>query len=456
MPASRPRATTSSSSAAARPAPRSPPACCARKPDLDIAIIDPADIHYYQPGWTMVGAGVFDAASRPRRPMAAVLPRRVTGSRRPSPASSPSTTRGPRGLPRHPLQAPRRLPRHQARLGRHRRACAKRSAATASPPTIATTSRPTRGSWCGLCARGARCSRSRRCRSNAPARRRRRCTSRPTTGCRNGRLKDIEVEFYNAGGVLFGVADYVPALMEYVERYDAALNFNHTLVADRRAAAQSLVREDRADGSAQTVETSFDMIHVCPPQLAPDFVRASPLADSAGWVDVDHATLRHKRYRERLRARRRDEHAERQDRGRGAQAGAGRRRERAVRQGLRRERSAPTTAMAPARSPSSAARSCWPSSAMAASSRRRFPRWLIDGTKPSRARLAPQGAHAAARSIGRRCSRAASGWQSRRSWPDAAAGYPRHRIRHTGGIRARAHRRRRLAWPCLFSSTSSA
>jgi sulfide:quinone oxidoreductase len=35
---------------------------------------------------------------------------------------------------------------------------------------------------------------------------------------------------------------------------------------------------------------------VVPPQLAPDFVRASPLADAAGWIDVDPATLRHKRY----------------------------------------------------------------------------------------------------------------------------------------------------------------
>ena len=38
------------------------------------------------------------------------------------------------------------------------------------------------------------------------------------------------------------------------------------------------------------------MIHVCPPQCAPDFVRVSPLADQAGWVDVDQNTLRHKTY----------------------------------------------------------------------------------------------------------------------------------------------------------------
>ena len=38
------------------------------------------------------------------------------------------------------------------------------------------------------------------------------------------------------------------------------------------------------------------MIHVVPPQQAPDFIRASPLADAAGWVDVDQGTLRHKAF----------------------------------------------------------------------------------------------------------------------------------------------------------------
>ena len=30
--------------------------------------------------------------------------------------------------------------------------------------------------------------------------------------------------------------------------------------------------------------------------MAPDFIRVSPLADAAGWVDVDQATLRHKSF----------------------------------------------------------------------------------------------------------------------------------------------------------------
>jgi sulfide:quinone oxidoreductase len=28
-------------------------------PGLDIAIVEPSELHWYQPGWTLVGAGVF-------------------------------------------------------------------------------------------------------------------------------------------------------------------------------------------------------------------------------------------------------------------------------------------------------------------------------------------------------------------------------------------------------------
>jgi sulfide:quinone oxidoreductase len=111
---------------------------------------------------------------------------------------------------------------------------------------------------------------------------------------RSGRLKNIEIDFFNAGAVLFGVKEYVPALMQYIEKYKAQLHFQHRLTRVDGPAKTAWFTKTSADGTTETVETEFDMIHVVPPQVAPDFVRVSPLADAAGWVDVDQATLRHK------------------------------------------------------------------------------------------------------------------------------------------------------------------
>ncbi|EGD02593.1 hypothetical protein B1M_20708, partial [Burkholderia sp. TJI49] len=113
---------------------------------------------------------------------------------------------------------------------------------------------------------------------------------------RAGRLDAANVEFLNAGAVLFGVADYVPALMEYVKRYDIGLSFGHNLVAIDGPARRATFVRTLPEGGTETVVRNFDMIHVVPPQKAPDFVRASPLADAAGWIDVDPATLRHRRF----------------------------------------------------------------------------------------------------------------------------------------------------------------
>jgi sulfide:quinone oxidoreductase len=113
---------------------------------------------------------------------------------------------------------------------------------------------------------------------------------------RNGVLNSIDIQFMNAGGALFGVKEYVPALMEYVKKYDASLNFFHNLVAVDGPARKAWFDVAKPDTPPQRIEVEFDMMHVCPPQTAPDFIRVSPLADGAGWVDVDQATLRHKTY----------------------------------------------------------------------------------------------------------------------------------------------------------------
>ncbi|MFN2167517.1 MAG: FAD/NAD(P)-binding oxidoreductase, partial [Anaerolineae bacterium] len=112
---------------------------------------------------------------------------------------------------------------------------------------------------------------------------------------RQGRLNDIDVAFHNAGGVLFGVPDYVPALERYVEKYGARVNFNENLKAVDGSAQRAWF--DVTEGEKVTrKEVEFDMLHVCPPQCAPDFVRSSPLADEAGWMKVSPETMAHPDY----------------------------------------------------------------------------------------------------------------------------------------------------------------
>jgi len=113
---------------------------------------------------------------------------------------------------------------------------------------------------------------------------------------RRGVLPNVDIQFNNAGGVLFGVKDYVPALESYIRKYDASVNLFHNLVSVDGAAKTAVFEVAAPDEAPRRVETEFDMMHVCPPQTAPDFIRVSPLADAAGWVDVDQATLRHKTF----------------------------------------------------------------------------------------------------------------------------------------------------------------
>jgi sulfide:quinone oxidoreductase len=112
---------------------------------------------------------------------------------------------------------------------------------------------------------------------------------------KNGVLKNIDIDFHNAGGVLFGVADYVPALQSYIDKYQANLRLNHNLVeidGEKKIAYFKSANEE----DSELVAEEFDMIHVCPPQKAPDFVANSALAGDGGWMDVDQFTLRHKKF----------------------------------------------------------------------------------------------------------------------------------------------------------------
>ncbi|BBL34671.1 hypothetical protein Nstercoris_00910 [Nitrosomonas stercoris] len=104
-------------------------------------------------------------------------------------------------------------------------------------------------------------------------------------------LDKIEVEFDLAGAVLFGVSEFVPPLMKYVHKYNANLAFNSNLVKVDGSKKIATFEVKNETGEVTRVDKSFDMLHVTPPQKAPDFLSKSALANAAGYCEVDAKTL---------------------------------------------------------------------------------------------------------------------------------------------------------------------
>ncbi len=113
---------------------------------------------------------------------------------------------------------------------------------------------------------------------------------------KKGILDKMNIEFCNAGPAIFGIPFFAKALSKVVAGYGIKTNFNHNLVAIDGSAKTAIFETTDADGNKQRVSKAFDMIHVTPPQSAPDFIKQSPLANAAGWVDVNDKTLQHNKF----------------------------------------------------------------------------------------------------------------------------------------------------------------
>ena len=267
----------------------------ARRSGLEIAVIDPADIHYYQPGWTMVGGGVFEASTTAQT-MGSLIPKGVHWIKAAVAAFEPQDDAvvldGCRVVKYDRLIVCPGLKLDWNRV--------EGLVETLGRNGVTSNYRYDLAPYTWELVSSMREGKAIFTQPPMPIK----CAGAPQKAMylsadhwhRSGVLKNIDIDFCNAGGVLFGVKDYVPALESYVKKYDAHLDFFHNLVAIDGQAKKAWFDVAKPDTKVERVEKSFDMIHVCPPQVAPDFIRVSPLADAAGWVDVDQATLRHKSF----------------------------------------------------------------------------------------------------------------------------------------------------------------
>lgn len=266
-----------------------------RRQQLGITIVEPSDTHYYQPAWTLVGGGVFDAQAT-ARPTDALLPAgvqriRAAATRVDADAHRVQLDNGQTLAYRQLIICPglrlawERIEGLEATLGQH---------------GVTSNYRFDLAPYTWSLVRGLRTGRALFTQPAMPIK----CAGAPQKAMylacdhwrRTGVLDRIDVEFNLTGAALFGVEAFVPALTRYIERYRAKLAFGSTLVAVDGPARTAWFEHKNAAGEPVRTAKRFDMLHVVPPQVPPAFIAESGLGDAAGWCEVDPATLQHVRH----------------------------------------------------------------------------------------------------------------------------------------------------------------
>ncbi len=262
---------------------------------LDIAIIDAADKHYYQPAWTLVGGGAFNVADTVRSE-ASVMPMGVHWIQKEVSGFLPNVNKvtlddGTEVGYEYLIVAPgiqinwSAIKGLQETLGKNG-VCSNYSFQSVN--------------YTWECIKNFKGGKAIFTNPNTPVK----CGGAPMKIMflatdyfrKHGLLNKTQVEYWSGGTRLFGVDKYENTLKKVVARGNIKTQF--------------FVRLDEIDGPNKKAKfagfgennkdqeywVNFDMIHVTPPQSAPDFVRNSPLTNTAGWVDVDKNTLQHVRY----------------------------------------------------------------------------------------------------------------------------------------------------------------
>lgn len=125
-----------------------------------------------------------------------------------------------------------------------------------------------------------------------------------------GARENAELTFYPDSGKLFGVKEYADAIEKQFNERDMKWNFNHNLIGvdiakkiavfDKHWQEKGAYDKDLEEYEMVTkhlnVEVPFDLLHITPPQKAPDEIGKSAIGSPKGWIPVNKETLQHVKY----------------------------------------------------------------------------------------------------------------------------------------------------------------
>ena len=284
------------------------------KQSYDILIIDPAENHYYQPAWTLVGSGTYNY-QRTQRPMASIIPRGVTWLQDQVTHLAPDENQietAENGILHYDYLVV--CPGIQINiddLPGLREGMQKGNVGSVYVDAQKV--------WQGLQAFNGGTALF----TQAPTASK--CGGAPQKMAymgddyfrRKGIRQKTNVVYATPGTVIFGVEPFKTTLEKVVDRKQIHVRFFHNLIRidaeagiayyrirDHWNEPKRLYRHqvplNEVFSGPQEVAIPFDFMHTSPPQSAPDFIRSSKLVHQEGkfkgWVDVDHFTLQHRQY----------------------------------------------------------------------------------------------------------------------------------------------------------------
>lgn len=258
----------------------------------DLAIIEPAATHYYQPLWTLVGAGVCPKEET-ARPMRDYIPSGVSWIQDAvaafQPESNALTTRDGRAVRYDYLIVAPGIQINWGDVKGLRESVGTRGVCSNYAYEYVDST------W--NCIREFQGGNAIFTMPNTAVK----CGGAPQKimyladdAFRRAGVRDkARVIFTAANKAIFSVAKYAKTLEGVIQRKGIETQFRHNLVEIRPDAREALFENLE---TREVVTLPYSMIHVTPPMGPPDFIKASALANEAGWVDVNKLTLQHTRY----------------------------------------------------------------------------------------------------------------------------------------------------------------
>ncbi len=259
-----------------------------------VAIIDPAEKHYYQPLWTLVGAGIFPKEES-ERDQADFIPYGATWIKEYvdsfQPKKNALTLKNGESISYEVLVVAAGIQIDWDKIPGLKESVGKPGTGVVSNYAYETVD----ATWEAI--RNLKSGNAIFTHPSTPIK----CGGAPLKICflaeehwsKAGVRKNVNVKFVKAGPGIFAVKKYAESLTKVADRKNIERVWQTELIA---------LRPDQKEAVFKNLETaeetvmSYEMIHVTPPMSAPAFIANSPLAAENGWVEVNKETTQHTRF----------------------------------------------------------------------------------------------------------------------------------------------------------------